>query len=914
MSLPDRIVLWLRDQLTTAGAEGFTFGLSGGVDSATVAALAVRAVGPERVLAAILPCHSLPDDARLAQRVAETFGIPTVTVDLGGAYDALLAALPPSDRPLAAANVKPRLRMIAWYYLSQASRRTLVLGAGNKSEVMVGYTTKWGDSGVDLLPLGDLYKTQVWELARELGVPPEVVERPPTAGLWPGQTDEGEMGITYAELDRTLAAIEAGDTSGIELATLEKVQHMIARSAHKRALPPVFRANGEWRMANGGLRTTDYASILQAAMPLIELAIAEDIGPGDATSDAVLPPDLVLRGRILAKQAGIIAGLPVAEAVFSRVDPALVFQPHIQDGASVAAGDLVAEVVGPGRGMLAAERTVLNFLQRLSGIATLTRAFVEAAAGTHATILDTRKTHPGYRVLEKYAVRVGGGQNHRMGLHDMLLVKDNHIEAAGSITAAVERARAVYGHLPIEVEVKNLDELREALALNLDRVMLDNMDLDEMQAAVRLTAGRVPLEASGGVSLECVAAIAATGVDYISVGALTHSAPALDVSMEIESQISKSANQQIGKSANRQIGKSAIRNPQSAIRNPQSLISTAKSELGNQLVILGHHYQRDEVLQFADFRGDSLQLARDAAKCQQARYIVFCGVHFMAETAAILAQPGQTVLLPDLAAGCSLAEMADLPEVEQTWAQLGELMDVEGEVMPVTYVNSAADLKAFCGRHGGAVCTSSNAQAVVSWALARRPRVLFFPDQHLGGNTARRLGIPLEEMLVWNPLHPLGGHAAGALQRARVFLWRGWCCVHQRFSPQHVTAWREQRPGIRILVHPECTMEVVDLADDVGSTSYIIRRVEESPPGTQWAIGTEFNLVNRLRNEHPEQFIASLSPEPSTCRTMSLITLEKLARVVEGLARGELINPITVPPGVACYARIALERMLEAKP
>jgi len=919
MSLPDRIVAWLRDQLTVAGADGFTFGLSGGVDSATVAALAVRAVGPERVLAAILPCHSLPDDARLAQRVAETFGIPTVTVDLSGAYDALLAALPPSDRPLAAANVKPRLRMIAWYYLSQASRRTLVLGAGNKSEVMVGYTTKWGDSGVDLLPLGDLYKTQVWALARELGVPPEVVERPPTAGLWPGQTDEGEMGITYAELDRTLAAIEAGDTSGIEPATLEKVQHMIARSAHKRALPPVFRANGALRIPHSAFRIPHSASILQAAMPLIELAIAEDIGPGDATSDAVLPPDLVLRGHILAKQAGIIAGLPVAEAVFSRVDPALVFQPHVQDGASVAAGDLVAEVVGPGRGMLAAERTVLNFLQRLSGIATLTRAFVEAVAGTRATILDTRKTHPGYRVLEKYAVCVGGGQNHRMGLHDMLLVKDNHIEAAGSITAAVERARAAYPDLLIEVEVKNLDELREALALKLDRVMLDNMGLDEMRAAVRLTAGRVPLEASGGVSLECVAAIAATGVDYISVGALTHSAPALDVSMEIELE---SAN---GES---QIAKSSIRNPQSAFLNPQSaisnlqpptsnfqsLISTAKSELGNQLVILGHHYQRDEVLQFADFRGDSLQLARDATQCPDAKYIVFCGVHFMAETAAILAQPGQTVLLPDLAAGCSLAEMADLPDVEQAWAQLGELMDVESEVMPVTYVNSAADLKAFCGQHGGVVCTSSNAQAVVSWALARRPRVLFFPDQHLGGNTARRLGIPLEEMLVWNPCHPFGGHAAEALQRARIFLWRGWCCVHQRFFPEHVTAWRERRPGIRIMVHPECMMEVVDLADDVGSTAYIIRRVEESPPGTQWAIGTEFNLVNRLKNEHPEQFIASLSPEPSTCRTMSLITLEKLARVVEGLARGELINPITVPPGVARYARIALERMLEAKP
>jgi nicotinate-nucleotide pyrophosphorylase (carboxylating) len=271
--------------------------------------------------------------------------------------------------------------------------------------------------------------------------------------------------------------------------------------------------------------------ILTAVQPLIELAVAEDIGPGDATSGAVLPADLILHGRIIAKSAGVIAGLPIAEALFSRVDPDLRFVPRVHDGARVNTGDLVAEVIGSGRGMLAAERIALNFLQHLSGIATLTRAFVDAVAGTRATILDTRKTHPGYRVLEKYAVRVGGGQNHRMSLHDMLLVKDNHIEAAGSISAAVERARAAHPDLPIEVEVKDLDELREALALDVDRIMLDNMDLEEMRAAVRMAAGRVPLEASGGVSLERVTAVAATGVDYISVGALTHSAPALDLSM-----------------------------------------------------------------------------------------------------------------------------------------------------------------------------------------------------------------------------------------------------------------------------------------------------------------------------------------------------------------------------------------------
>ena len=355
----------------------------------------------------------------------------------------------------------------------------------------------------------------------------------------------------------------------------------------------------------------------------------------------------------------------------------------------------------------------------------------------------------------------------------------------------------------------------------------------------------------------------------------------------------------------------------------EARIREARTALGSSLVVLGHHYQRDEVIQFADFRGDSLKLARDAASCRDARYIVFCGVHFMAETAAILAQPGQIVLLPDLTAGCDLAEMADLPSVEQAWAQLGEVMDVESAVLPVTYVNSAAALKAFCGRHGGLVCTSSNAQAVLSWALAQRPRVLFFPDQHLGRNTAKRMGIPLEEMLLWDPRRPVGlpsasGGVGGVgcrnaetLREARIFLWQGWCNVHQCFLPGHVAAWRKRQPDIRVIVHPECMMEVVDLADEAGSTSYIIRRVEESPPGTKWAIGTEFNLVNRLKNEHPEQFIASLSPEPSYCRTMNLITLENLARVVEGLARGEIVNPITVPPDVTRYARVALERMLE---
>jgi nicotinate-nucleotide pyrophosphorylase (carboxylating) len=273
--------------------------------------------------------------------------------------------------------------------------------------------------------------------------------------------------------------------------------------------------------------------ILRAAEPLIELAFAEDIAAGDATSQAVLPEDLAVRGCIVAKEDGVVAGLAIAGAVFARVGPRLSFEQVVADGTVVAPGDVVATVEGPARGMLAAERTALNFLQRLSGIATLTRAFVDAVAGTEAVILDTRKTHPGYRVLEKYAVRMGGGQNHRLSLSDMLLVKDNHIEAAGSITTAVKRARGEFPDLPIEVEVTDIDQLRQALALKPDRIMLDNFDPGAMRDAVRITAGTVPLEASGGVTLETVRAIAETGVDFISVGALTHSAPALDLSLEV---------------------------------------------------------------------------------------------------------------------------------------------------------------------------------------------------------------------------------------------------------------------------------------------------------------------------------------------------------------------------------------------
>ncbi len=622
------------------------------------------------------------------------------------------------------------------------------------------------------------------------------------------------------------------------------------------------------------------AAVLDAAAPLIELAIAEDIGPGDVTGESTLPADLVLQGRIVAKEAGVLAGLPVAEAVFRRVEPALQFTACAAEGQEVVPGELVAVVSGPARGLLAAERIALNFLQRLSGIATLTRRFVDAVACTGARVLDTRKTPPGYRLLDKYAVRMGGGLNHRQALYDMLLVKDNHVDAAGGILPAMARARAAHPELPVEVEVRTLDELRQALSLEppLDRIMLDNMSLEQMRQAVALAAGRVPLEASGGVTLERAAEIAATGVEYLSVGALTHSVRALDLSMKIVKPVER---------------------PQK--EDPAARVAAARAALGERLVILGHHYQRDEVLAFADFQGDSLKLARDAGRAE-AEYIVFCGVHFMAETAAILARPGQHVFIPDPGAGCYLADTATLEAVQAAWERLPE-----GEFTPITYVNSSAALKAFCGEHGGLVCTSGNAGQAIGWALARRPRIFFFPDQHLGRNAAKRLGIPPEEMWLWDIRRPPD---AGMIRRAKGVLWPGACNVHQRFRPEQVRAVRQQLPGVRVIVHPECPMEVVDLADDAGSTAHIIAQVEAAPPGTRWAIGTEARLVRRLQARHPEQEIVSLADVPPFCRTMSQITLDNLADTLEALVEGRPVHEVMVDAGTAHRARLALERML----
>lgn len=352
----------------------------------------------------------------------------------------------------------------------------------------------------------------------------------------------------------------------------------------------------------------------------------------------------------------------------------------------------------------------------------------------------------------------------------------------------------------------------------------------------------------------------------------------------------------------------------------QARIEAVRSHFGSKLLILGHHYQQDEVIAHSDLRGDSYQLSQMAAGSEDCRTIVFCGVHFMAETADILANRPEKlqerdgvripVILPDMSAGCSMADMAAIEQVERAWADMGDVIDTS-DITPITYINSAASLKAFCGRNGGAVCTSSNAEAILDWAFERTSRVLFFPDQHLGRNTALKMGIPVEQMPVWNPHDTdLGGNSEDELENSRVILWQGHCSVHQMFQPEHVENFRKEIPEIKILVHPECRREVNDLADVSGSTGKIIKTVEQSPPGTKWAIGTELHLVNRLKKEFPDQEIHFLSPTVCMCATMYRIDLAHLCWCLEHLAKGDLVNVIEVDPQTATDSLIALERML----
>ncbi len=336
----------------------------------------------------------------------------------------------------------------------------------------------------------------------------------------------------------------------------------------------------------------------------------------------------------------------------------------------------------------------------------------------------------------------------------------------------------------------------------------------------------------------------------------------------------------------------------------------AKKALGSRLVILGHHYQRDEIIAHADFRGDSYKLAKDAAAVPDAEFIVFCGVHFMAESADILTGPNQKVILPNLAAGCSMADMANLFQVRSAWKQIHEVIG-QSTLVPVTYINSAANLKAFVGEHGGTVCTSTNAPTAVAWALEQGDKVFFFPDQHLGRNTGAKLGYdPETEMVVWDPFKPLGGNTPESIQAAKFILWKGHCSVHKRFTIEQIEKARVDYPGIQVLVHPECELEVVNAADLNGSTEFILKAVTNSPAGSKWAIGTEINLVSRLAKEQPDKTIICLDPEICPCSTMYRIHPSFLLWTLENLVAGNLVNQIVVPEKIRADALVALQRML----
>jgi quinolinate synthase len=350
-------------------------------------------------------------------------------------------------------------------------------------------------------------------------------------------------------------------------------------------------------------------------------------------------------------------------------------------------------------------------------------------------------------------------------------------------------------------------------------------------------------------------------------------------------------------------------------------IDLARQQLGSKLVILGHHYQQDDIVAFSDFVGDSFELSRYAAAQQGAQYVVFCGVHFMAESADILTEPDVTVILPDMGAGCSMADMANLDQTHEAWEQLKSVLGPNHPIVPITYMNSSAAIKAFVGEHGGAVCTSSNCRNVLEWALAggalgevetrrpaetgatAKPKILFFPDQHLGRNTAYAMGTPLEKMIVWDPRQDLGGNTPEQVRDADYILWKGHCSVHALFRPEHIDQARAKLPGVKVIVHPECKWEVVQKADLAGSTAYIVEQVRKAPPGTTWAIGTEVHLINRLKREHPEQTIVVLSDCQCLCTTMYRIDLPHLCWVLENLAAGDVVNEIRVDDHTRSGAR-----------
>lgn len=340
-------------------------------------------------------------------------------------------------------------------------------------------------------------------------------------------------------------------------------------------------------------------------------------------------------------------------------------------------------------------------------------------------------------------------------------------------------------------------------------------------------------------------------------------------------------------------------------------IAELKKKLGKDLLILGHHYQMDDIIQFADIRGDSLALSKKASEIKGIKYLIFCGVHFMAEVADILTDNEVKVILPDLQAGCTMADMADIKNVETAWNALQETKKPSDKIIPITYINCDANLKAFVGRHGGSICTSGNAEKIIRWALSQGNKLFFFPDQHLGRNTSHKLGIALDDMCVWRPKKEFGGNTKETLKKSKVILWDGCCSVHTKFRKEHINYWRKKAPDINIIVHPECTFEVNSDADYSGSTAYIIKKLNEAPKGSKWAVGTESNLVGRLQKEHPDKSIVNLSSFKCICGTMYRIRPPYLLNVLEKLTEGKVINQIKVEDEVVKYTKVALDRMFE---
>ena len=579
---------------------------------------------------------------------------------------------------------------------------------------------------------------------------------------------------------------------------------------------------------------------------LIDLAIDEDIASGDVTTDSIIPESSMAVATMTAKADGVISGLPIVEKVFRRFQRDIVFKPVVHDGDSVSRGDVILRIEGSYPALLKAERTALNFFQRMSGIATETAKYVAELKGTHTRLLDTRKTAPGMRVTDKMAVRDGGGTNHRMGLYDMVMIKDNHIKMAGSISQAVEQVRSkVPSGIRIEVETTTLDEVKEALEARADIIMLDNMSTDMMRDAVNIIGGRARTEASGNMTLGRLREVALTGVDFISVGALTHTVKALDISMNIQLT--------------------------------PAYLTKAIEDLKRRYnaVILAHYYVPAEVQDVADFVGDSLELSRKAAAAD-ADLIVFCGVRFMAETAAVLS-PGKKVLLPVPDAGCSLADGITGEDL-RAWKK----RHADGTV--ISYVNTTAETKTgtdIC-------CTSANAVRVaesVCAAAAGKP-VLFVPDRNLGGYVNLTSGLKME-------------------------LWKGCCHVHDRITSELVEDALDRYPEAEILIHPEAACSV-----DPGitgnprcffySTSGIIRHVKESDC-RQFVIATELGVMYRLRREAPDKELIPLT-DTLICGDMKKITLLSL---FETLLHQSARNTVTLPSGTIQKAASPVRKMLE---